>query len=737
MTDPGWDDARLRRAYRDRFGGPAPTGLASATVDAVRSGKRPMRTGLPAWMAIAAALAVTVGVGALLSGRLPRTAEHSPTPPATSTETSQPDADFPDEAFGLPVIGVSEALNQFAAGIADTELAVAGTLGWQAVPRSCPVTFTVSPVQVRCPDDSRSLSDRFGAVIHPLFRIEAPWLPIEGIDDDNDRLLRVVLIGHFNDHRASLCPEEERELCRSQYVVDGWAWVEGQDVTPQVVQILDRWNEDAGVSQNMRPRLRPEQATTVAVGDVRPPLATWVAVMTDQYLPNVDPRVADSPLSKAKVVWVVRVLTEIDGRPVARTVFVDDVTGAAFVGRSDGIVAVADDRTAITASFPAEAFGLPVISVDEAIARRQDPEQVVYDQAYAVRGYYIVPPHEVGCLAEPVRGFTGSRCAPDAHLWLLGEPEEPWRVVDLRGQWRPPAGAALNIQIVDALHFDLPVVYEPVRDRRALPIVVIAHFPHERLLEDTRGQPLVVAALAWRDGEALGNDTVTVGAEPLEDRTSVESRIAAHGGPAIATWATAMSGPAFAEHHIEPWAEPSAMHEELSKAATVWEITRLIDDGGYPIVRRAWTADGGARVWLQSHVDPTWGELQPTLSIQLAGPDHLSIVDHSDAIVGVAIANDPDPADPIIARGSDSHPPVRLWNPEGDAYRLRLSWPGATCGVSWTLSLFHGAERPFLELPYPDLPCRPSGTRHAILLTLTRPTLASEVFVDTSTGVGG
>jgi hypothetical protein len=174
--------------------------------------------------------------------------------------------------------------------------------------------------------------------------------------------------------------------------------------------------------------------------------------MTDHYLPSVDPRIGTSPLSTAKVAWVIRVLTRVEGRPVAQTIFVDDITGEAFAARSNGIVAVATDRPAPSpVGFPGAVFGLQVLSVEEVIAAGVHPEQVVPDQAYAVRGYYIVPPPEVSCLLGPIPGIPGNtRCGERARLWLLGDPETPWKVVNLAGQWRPPRRPALTSRSIRA-----------------------------------------------------------------------------------------------------------------------------------------------------------------------------------------------------------------------------------------------------------------------------------------------
>lgn len=748
MTEPRWDDGRLRRAYRDRFGTPAPADLVGAVVDGLPVRHRQAKRLQPAVAALAATVAIAVGLGVVMSRgpfiSPPREPTASPTPPPLMDG-------FPTEIVGLTVISVSEAIALREAGPDDTEIAVRG---WEPpLPvHSCPfIPQRPSPVERRCGDDSWLTQERevlwvesdvrdpqgsvisrtvqarnpSGPALPTLYRLEAPRDPV--VPDDPSMFLshdprRVVLVGHFADYRAGLCLDPD--ACRQEFVVDARVWIDGRDAGRNIVSAPD----------DARPRLRPGQVIAMARAAAENALVgTWVAELARNYAFDVDPRVAKTPgLEETAIVWVVRQLVDDGGRPLARTFFINDETGRTFVGRADGIADVtADLPEPSPVAFPGKAFGLSVISVEEAIAFHHlegepplAPEtEPPNDQELAVRGFYLVPPPDVGCLED--------FCPDGGRLWLMAAPEEPWQTVDPSGLWERPAGPALNLVVSRDVLFDLPTVYDRTFAPLIVPVVVVGHFLHERERNSPLHRWLYVDALAWRAGEEVkSSDALLLNVTPTEERSVVEARIAAHTRPPMATWATVMSGAIFAETHRNP----SLFDEELGRAEIVWQVRRLVTEAGYPVVRTAWTADGGSRVWLELWFD--YYELQPTHTVELDGAVSLGVVDYRDVVSGATVGSGADPADARVVPGGDGHPSVRLSNPGGDTRLLRISWAGRTC-AGWRLEVFGGPEQQVIKLRYPPGPCPSSGSTHSVVLTLSVRMPADGVAVDTSSGVGG
>jgi hypothetical protein len=159
-------------------------------------------------------------------------------------------AGFPTTVGGLPVTSVSEAILDRDADLSG-EIAVAG---WyqeppilfcpymppSAVPfleRDCSISFRgfmeapESIIQVTTTGGSKSTSGTgpIGPAFNAVFPTVAPPaahpLPTSG----GSTPTKAILIGHFNDPRASLCSWATPQQCRDRFVVDAVPWVEGVD----------------------------------------------------------------------------------------------------------------------------------------------------------------------------------------------------------------------------------------------------------------------------------------------------------------------------------------------------------------------------------------------------------------------------------------------------------------------------------------------------------------------------
>lgn len=361
MTEPRWHDDRLRDAYRERFGSPAPDVVRAVVDHLPRRARGPNRM-LPALGALAAAVAVAIGVSVVMSP--------SPfiSPSRQSTGPSTPPSlvdGFPSEVLGLPVISVSEAIALRDAGPEGTEIAVRGYEPVpQPVPDRCPVDRgPSSPLGFRCGDRQTWLSERpertwerigsgfrgfppTGPALQPLYRPEVPRTPADGAVPRSDEPLPVILVGHFDDYRSLMCADVEG--CRRQFVVDARVWVAGHEAGREVVRILDRWSETSQSNVSLVPRFTADQAVAIASGADGARMADpWVAALAGEYL-FVDPRAAEVPhLAAADVIWVVREIASDGGLPVARTMFVVDGSGELYRSKASGIIRsseVTDDR---------------------------------------------------------------------------------------------------------------------------------------------------------------------------------------------------------------------------------------------------------------------------------------------------------------------------------------------------------------------------------------------------------
>lgn len=341
MTESHWDDDRLRAAYADRFASPAPDGLADLVIARARATPTRGRSVVPAWIGVVAAvLVVALGGGVLLWAR-----STAPGPsPSGAGITASPDPSrvggFPAEILGLPVISVTEAIARREAGPEDAELAVRGWMS-NPPPISCPAPpEPPGPVELVCPDSIVSwLTERDeatwevtpngfrgrpagGPALQPIIDVAAPRATGDGSGRSgfDPTPFRVVLVGHFDDHRSVLC--QDADACRRNFIVDARVWVEGVEAGREVVQLTEP--SDAT-------RLTADEAAA-AVARVRSPeAAPWVAILERAVLPRVDPRISKTRgLADADAVWVVRQLERDGDRSVAHTYFVDDASGDVF-----------------------------------------------------------------------------------------------------------------------------------------------------------------------------------------------------------------------------------------------------------------------------------------------------------------------------------------------------------------------------------------------------------------------
>ena len=135
--------------------------------------------------------------------------------------------------------------------------------------------------------------------------------------------VEIVVVGHFDDRRSSLCPDDVEDACRDRFVVDRVAWVSGTEQPSSLVIGVERLDstedEIAAVVGGESPGGRVLSTAIVdgatGIGRIEPSLGTGRGGFIDQ-----------------RAIWVVRVLED----SLTVTYLVVDGTDAIFEMRADG-----------------------------------------------------------------------------------------------------------------------------------------------------------------------------------------------------------------------------------------------------------------------------------------------------------------------------------------------------------------------------------------------------------------
>jgi hypothetical protein len=740
VIEPIWDDDRLRRAYGDGFGRPAPAGLAGDVAETVRkvharaSGRR-----LPAWVALAAVVVVTVGVGAVMSSR-PRA-----------------DDDSPPTARGLPVLTVSEALVARGASPEAREIAVRGFLS--PVPLGIRCRFSGShafnPVRLECPADfgwlletpspldgirSTLPPDRVG--LQPLF----PGLDMAPLRaGDGPELPEVVLIGHFHDRRGSpaLCDVPNPSACDG-FVASAIYSVNGKAIgTSTVIDLAP-----------LAPRAQPRLTWTVeGVDEVIRRHAPDLEVLSRVALPGqriaeLEPALGTGAFGiiDRPVAWIVNGL-QMDGHgdPSLRTIVVVDGSpatvyqadrasrvGFAPVGLAEPAVSASPGPPSSDAAFPAEVHGLTVVSVTEVEAWVKEAISgtggLPPDTAIAVRGYFVIPPSSIACPlprsnVEPLNPID--RYCPEGIAWLMKTSEPPWELIDGVRRWRRPLAPSMNLIIPAAAPFGLPAPVDNPSAPTPVPVVAVGHYGDDRSGRWDGAPRFIVDAVAWREGASTGGETIVLGDPPTETRAAVEARVELALGASRVTWAAVVDGSMLKGVDGSP-------DGELAKAHSVWQLGRLVGDLRRPAVEYAYTIDGTDRIWEPGGLAP-----ERRVEIEVGGGRHavIEIIDWPDLIVGARDARqEAQPTSPRII-SKDVAVPFALSNPVGTPNELRIRWTASDCDARWRVWLSPDAR--YLELqPTRREDCAAVAVQVDIVLKLSR-ALPADAFLTNAGGGGG
>jgi hypothetical protein len=266
----------------------------------------------------------------------------SPTPGSTPSPAEQASTTW----VGDPIT-VAEAIDHRDHDLDDTELAVAGWAWTPAGSVFCPLVVPSSPAMEHCPDNLTWISDRDpGPQTGPKFVSPAQPAMTLLIRPDTYAQLplppqpgKVIVMGHFDDHRANDCPAGQVDDCRRNFIVDA---ILDPDAPALDRSLIDGRQIEPGTTSRGTPASVVEGATGVPPGADRILVASPVP---GAALASYEPKAAGvDALTSAQDVWLIRYLARTNNRPVVKTVLVADRTdlsaGNVFVVLPSGEVAI-------------------------------------------------------------------------------------------------------------------------------------------------------------------------------------------------------------------------------------------------------------------------------------------------------------------------------------------------------------------------------------------------------------
>lgn len=770
MSDPrrDWDDARLEAAFAARRVQAAvlPADLVASTLDRIgrrRAGRASgrMQRFAPI-LGLAAALAIVIGLaaGQLAPGR--RVARESPGSASGSAASS---ASATGDARLAEPLTVSAALAVRARQADDREIAVAGFLSpWFAIPCPAPIpNQPLNPTRLLCPDTFQYLMEQpehlltsngtsaaygppRGPAIQPSFalvtRPDVPRGQPEGADT-----APVVLLGHFDDRRAALCPADAKAACDDVFVVDQVVSVDGHPVGIAT---------QTDVSEH--PIDLEEDVDRLVLGAVPGGSILSRQLVTIDQVPSIEPVLADDSVishwsNPADLMWIVTILDSGDAVPKARTFALIDgtnwfaeITATGAVNRERSILGpqppssrspgASADPTAFEAA-PTTVAGIDVRDVATVMRDRQASVDDLGRDEFAIRAWYVAPNPSAICspAAPPIHPPTPP--CDEARSWLLDDPTQLGSEV---GQVRRDPEhwpRALN----PLLPVDVP--YDVAATRTGTipdpqPVVVLGHFADDRVETFAGNLYFVVDALVWtRDRPVAGIDTVArLTGAATEDPAGVRARIEAESGqPAIATWMTVVDAADFAT--LDP--HTAVIAPEFTTGRPVWIVRRLIrnqmDGRDRLAVEWGYTSDGGHRVWLgepDSSPDLATTFDLPNLD---ARTDLVRVFDLDDQVVGVRSTAglsltwrpvEPKEARLEVARGASTR-------------ELAVRWTAPACIRNWDIRVEAapaGGVIVTVQTRLIDGACPVGDARRSVVIEFDRPVDVDKVTTTWDPGGG-
>jgi len=358
-----WTEERLTAAFTARAASKRtePAELLATTIAALRTAPGRTRIGWPrlatgfAAAAAAVVLATLALTGPLISTRPsesgPLGSGGAATPAASGGPTS------PGDALSEPMthpISVSQAIAIRDRGTNDHEIAVAGFLSPSPIVY-CPARFTPpNPTKLECPETFSWLMERdeqlqtntgtglslgppAGPAFHPSFALVTP--PIRPADGSKPAPnAAVVLVGHFDDRRARLCPAQTEAAirCADAFMVDRVAVLNG--VTQPIGTRLDNTRYDNALKREVTVDPRTAVAEIDRLVRLQAPGDSILSrqLITGERIAFAEPALSGTTYAGADLIWLVTTLHETADGPVARTLLIVDGSTSPFEVSASG-----------------------------------------------------------------------------------------------------------------------------------------------------------------------------------------------------------------------------------------------------------------------------------------------------------------------------------------------------------------------------------------------------------------
>ncbi len=639
----------------------------------------------------------------------------APTPKPTPTEA-------PPSLSDLRVMTVEELISAAELPTAE-EVVVRGWLARSSTIFDCLRVLPAHPLRPQCDGNYVFLLGREESIdglgpntpsVPHVVPIMARDMHLE-VDFQFGRAVEVTALGHLADHRWTSCPEATQPECKARFVID------------RIVPAGEALGDDLPVpwaSPSDRPVDDPIQAIDALTGVVGGITVVSIGNADADSVRSIEPLVQE--INNEQGAWVIRALVGGDAEPVARTFLVGHIGWWTVSEVTEA--GVVDLMGQSPSEPPTDVLGLPVISVEEAMAVRDAGRD---DREIAVRGW-VPPLRSMRCreLDPPLSFFLELDCQ-SALAVMTGT-----RQVIVSS---PPDGAFISVA------FD-EIAWQPGRADglgpiRATEAVLIGHFDdrrsgwcHATRIEACRDR-FVVDGVAWEDGETQATSVVTrsgtndAAFEPVESAVST-----AAGGPILS--ATAYTTEEYVK--VEPSlrdGRPGLTDERIVWSVRVLEeervVTYLVVDGTDRVYRverdgqtvqvggsppqdpdRPWPPAGGVDVPLQR---------LPTGFVAKAG-----VVDRSGLLLDARAAGDGDPRGPPRDFLSGEMSIVQAAPDTIVAY-----WDGSFCDDQFVLTIYGeraGVQPDRLELRGESADsCRLALAHRGIVLRFSQPVAAAAI----------
>ncbi len=591
----------------------------------------------------------------------------SPTPEPTEATTAPRLAD-------LRVMTVQELIEATVAPTAD-EVIVRGWLARSNAILDCNVELDPNPLIPHCEEfglflfqdppfvEHGTLEPRLPHVV-PMLRIDAhaavPAMP--GI------AVEVLAMGHLLDHRWRTCPPDAQDECQRRFVIDRVILAD---------QPLDDELPGPWASPSDRPVDDPSQAVDALTGIVGGITVISIGNADADAVRSIEPLVR--AINNEQGAWVIRALVAGDNAPVARTFLVGDVGHPTISEMTEsGVIDLMAPSVPVATDPPTEVLGLPVLSVEEAIAVRDAGRD---DREIAVRGWYDRKLNRCAAPRVPVSNPLENYCQA---IYLLSaastaraEVPEITRVDieidDLETGW---IRAGKDIELVAIGHFD---------DRRAA-------WCHSSRIDACRDR-FVVDRVEWADG-------ATQPLSVIKNRGTEDPPVE----PVLAALDKARPGrPVLSVHAQRAWelvkVEPSLSDGRpgITDEPVLWSA-RVLEDGiavTYIVVNgsdRIYRVEIDGTTTLVAGVPPNdHAQAWPPagvidVSLRNGSTDTVTkagVVDRTGLVVEARAANDGDPRGPATDLRSGEMSIAQAAPDTIIAY-----WDGSLCDDRFVLTIF-------------------------------------------------